>query len=130
MPDILKEIKKVLPPDKISDATFEGANIVLYTKDKDYVLDNKGTIREAVNTFKKRIELRPDPEITMEEEKAKKIILGLIPKEAAVEDVKFDPFRSIVVIETEKPGLVIGKQGEILKEIKEETLWVPEDERP
>ena len=129
MPDILKEIKKVLPPDKISDATFEGANIVLYTKDKDYVLDNKGTIREAVNTFKKRIELRPDPEITMEEEKAKKIILGLIPKEAAVEDVKFDPFRSIVVIETEKPGLVIGKQGEILKEIKEKTLWVPIVER-
>ena len=35
MSDIIKEIMKNLPEDKISDAVFEGANIVLYTKDKD-----------------------------------------------------------------------------------------------
>jgi len=35
MSEILKEILKNLPDDKISDAVFEGANIVLYTKDKD-----------------------------------------------------------------------------------------------
>ena len=33
MGDILKEIIKVLPEGKISDAAFEGANIVLYSKD-------------------------------------------------------------------------------------------------
>ena len=74
MADILKEIIKVLPDDKISDAAYEAANIVLYTKDKDYFLDNKGTIREAVKQFKKRIELRPDPSMCMEMEKAEKLI--------------------------------------------------------
>ena len=70
MPDILKEIIKVLPANKISEATFEAANIVLYTKDKEYFFDNNGTIKTAVNEFKKRIELRPDPTICMEMEKA------------------------------------------------------------
>jgi len=75
MPDILKEIIKVLPEGKISDASFEGANIVLYTKDKEYFLDNKGTIRAAVQQFKKRIEVRSDPSICLEPEKAEKEIL-------------------------------------------------------
>ncbi len=124
MVNILKEIQKVLP-EKISEATFEGANIVLYTKNKDYFLDNKGSIRQAVKEFKKRIELRPDPSLCLEMEKAKKIIKEVIPEEAGVKDIIFDPPRSRVVIHAEKPGLVIGKQGEILRELRSKTLWVP-----
>jgi predicted metal-dependent RNase len=36
MSDILKNIKEELPSNKISEADFEGANIVLYTDDKDF----------------------------------------------------------------------------------------------
>jgi len=125
MANILKEIVKLLPSGKIADAAFEGANIVLYTKDKEYFMDNKGTIRNAVKEFRKRIELRPDPSLCMEMEEAKKTILKLIPKEAGAQEFIFDPPRSRVVIHAEKPGLVIGKQGEILREIKGETYWVP-----
>ena len=70
MPDILKEITKRLPSGKVSDISFEAANIVVYTKYKEYFLDNKGTIKKVVDEFKKRIELRPDPSICMEMEKA------------------------------------------------------------
>jgi len=125
MADIIKEVKKILPEEKISDACFEGANIVIYTKDKDFFLDNKGLIREVVNDIKKRVELRPDPSITMESEKAERIIKKLIPKEAGFAQIIFDKQRSQVIIEAEKPGLVIGKQGAILKEIREKTSWVP-----
>lgn len=125
MADILKEITKVLPQGKIDDAAFEGANIVFYTKDKEYFMDNKGTIRNAVKEFRKRIELRPDPSLCMEMEEAKKVIQKLIPKEAGAQEFIFDPPRSQVVIHAEKPGLVIGKQGEILREIKGKTFWVP-----
>jgi uncharacterized protein len=125
MPDILKEIIKILPDKVISDGAFEGANIVLYTKDKDYFLNNKGTIKKAVQEFKKRIEVRPDPSLCMAREKAEKAIKKLIPKEAGAEQLIFDPPRSMVIIHADKPGLVIGKQGEILKEIKSKTLWVP-----
>ncbi len=125
MPDILKEIIKHLPEGKISDAAFEGANIVVYTKDKDYFLDNAGTIKAAVQEFKKRIELRPDPSMCVEIEKAEKEIRKIIPEEAGVEEIIFDPPRSQVIINADKPGVVIGKQGELLREIKAKTYWVP-----
>jgi len=125
MADILKEILKELPEGKISDAVFEGANIVLYTKDIEFFLDNKGIIKETVDKFKKRIELRPDPSIVADQEKAEKVIKKIIPEEAGIANLLFDPQRSMVVIEAEKPGLAIGKQGEILREIRMKTLWVP-----
>ncbi len=125
MSEILKEILKNLPEDKISEAGFEGANIVLYTKDKEFFLDNQGMIRKIVNSIKKRIELRPDPSIVMEMEPAETIIREFIPEEAKVGQVQFDPQRSQVIIEAEKPGLVIGKQGSILRDIREKTMWVP-----
>ncbi len=125
MPDILKEIIKVLPEGKISDASFEGANIVLYTKDKEYFLDNKGTIRAAVQEFKKRIELRPDPSICMDPEKAEKEIKKIIPEDAGIQEIIFDHPRSQVIIHADKPGTVIGKQGELLHDIKSKTSWVP-----
>ena len=122
---IIKEILSQLPEEKISDACFEGANIVLYTKDKDFFLDNNGLIRKIVNNIKKRIELRPDPAITLDVEDSEKIIKDVIPKEAGVDKIIFDPQRSRVIIEAEKPGLAIGKQGDILREIRKKTLWVP-----
>lgn len=125
MTDILKEILKRIPEGKISTACFEGANIVLYTKDKKFFLDNRGLIKEIVDEFKKRIELRPDPSIAMDLEKAEKKIKEIIPEDAGIVNIMFDPQRSRVIIEVEKPGLAIGKQGEVLKEIRTKTLWVP-----
>ena len=125
MTNILKEIIKVLPEGKISDSAFEAANIVLYTKDQEYFFDNQGTIKKAVHEFKKRIELRPDPSLCLPTEKAEKEIRNIIPAEAAIDEIIFDPPRSMVIIHAEKPGVVIGKQGEVLKEIRTKTLWVP-----
>lgn len=122
---IIKEILRNLPDKKISDACFEGANIVLYTKDKEFFLNNEGTIKKIVDSIKKRIELRPDPSITLDMEKAEKKIKKIISEEAVVDQIIFDPQRSLVVIEAEKPGLAIGKQGSFLREIRENTLWFP-----
>ena len=100
MGDIIKEILKHLPADKISDAGFEGANIVLYTKDRKFFLDNKGEIKKIVDDIKKRVELRPDPAITESQERTEKIIKKVVPEKAGVSSIIFDPQRSQVVIET------------------------------
>ncbi len=125
MSTIIKEIMKHLPEDKISEAVFEAANIVLYTKSRDFFFNNNGVIKDIVNKIKKRIELRPDPSIVMEIEKAETEIKKILPEEAGISQIIFDAPRSQVVIEAEKPGLAIGKQGSLLREIKEKTLWIP-----
>ena len=73
MVDILKTIKDELP-NVISDAMFEGANIVLYTDDKDFFIDSNGFIREVVENIKKRVELRISPEKTLDQDKTEEEI--------------------------------------------------------
>ena len=126
MVDILQEVLKYLPDSaKISEASFEGANIVLYTKNKEFFINNEGVIKQIVDTIKKRIELRCDPAIIMEEEAAEAAIRKIIPEDAKADKITFDPQRSRVIIEAEKPGIAIGKSGEVLKEIKKATSWTP-----
>ncbi|MBS3150068.1 beta-CASP ribonuclease aCPSF1 [Candidatus Woesearchaeota archaeon] len=123
---ILDEILGRLPKEAgIVETAFEGANIILYTKNKDFFLNDNTSIKNIVNTIKKRIELRPDPSICVDSETSKKIIEELIPKEAGISNIFFDSFRSVVTIEAEKPGVAIGRAGEILKEIRRKTFWVP-----
>ena len=123
---IIEQIKDMLPKDAdVTDIAFEGANIVLYTKNKKFFLDNKGVIREIVSNIKKRVELRADSSLPHTLEKAEKEIRKIIPKEAGDLNIIFDPQRSQVVVEAEKPGIAIGKAGETLKEIKSKTFWVP-----
>lgn len=128
MPDILKDILKELPS-SISEANFEGANIVLYTKDRDFFLTGEEQIRRVVDKIKKRIELRSDESLLMSQEKTESFIDGIIPKEAEIVKTIFDVQRSIVVIEVKKPGLAIGKKGELLHDIKKQTFWTPQIQR-
>jgi hypothetical protein len=126
MADIKTEILNQLPEEaRIESCSFEGANIILYTKSKEFFLNSGTAIRDVVNVIKKRVELRPDPSISLDMEKAKKKIVEIIPEEAKVSEIIFDAQRSQVVIEAEKPGLAIGKSGDLLKQIRKEILWVP-----
>ncbi|PJE81834.1 beta-CASP ribonuclease aCPSF1 [Candidatus Pacearchaeota archaeon CG10_big_fil_rev_8_21_14_0_10_32_42] len=124
MLEILKNVTERLRGE-ISEAYFEGANIVLYTKNENFFKDSDGKIREIVSDIKKRIELRADPKILPNVEITEKKIKEIVPSEAEITDVLFDLHRSSVTIEAKKPGLVIGKQGMILDQIKKETLWTP-----
>ncbi len=128
MPDILKNIKDELP-NVISDAIFEAANIVLYTNDKDFFKNGEDKIKEVVNKIKKRIELRADSKILISEEDTEKTIRELVPEEAEITNIIFDPQRSVVIIEAKKPGLVIGKGGSILNSIRNSTMWLAQVQR-
>jgi KH/beta-lactamase-domain protein len=126
--DILKQIIDQLHG-SITEASFEGANIVLYTDNEKFFKDDEGKVREIVNQIKKRIELRTNPKILPDQEKTEADIRSIIPEEAEITNIIFDAHRSIVVIEAKKPGLVIGKGGSILEEIRQKTLWTPQVQR-
>jgi len=128
MPDIIKSILDELPK-FVTDATFEAANIVLYTNNKEFMRTGEGKIKEVVSRIKKRIELRADEKILAPQEETEKTIRALVPEEAEITTIIFDVQRSIVVIEAKKPGLVIGKQGSLLNDIKNSTMWLPTVQR-
>ncbi len=125
MLDIREEVRKYLPKDIDVEILFEAAKIVLYTNSKEFFLNSNGIVREIVDKIKKRIEVRLVPDLVLDKEEAEKKIRELVPEEANITNILFDTYRSRVIIEAEKPGLVIGKQGEGLNKIKRETFWIP-----
>ena len=129
MADILETIESQLPRGTVGSTIFEGANIVVYTTDTAFFKNGDSTIKEVVNTIKKRVELRADKSLLMSQEKTEAKIHDIIPKEAKLTQIIFDPQRSTVIIEAKKPGLAIGKGGSILREIKLETFWIPQVQR-
>ncbi|MBU1252348.1 MAG: beta-CASP ribonuclease aCPSF1 [Nanoarchaeota archaeon] len=127
MGDILKHITEKLK--NVTEANFEGANIVVYTDNEKIFKEGEPKIKELVGELKKRIELRADPKILPGQEKTKEEIKRIVPEEAEITNIIFDSHRSIVVVEAKKPGMVIGKQGSILEQIKTATLWTPQVQR-
>ncbi len=125
MADILKTIEDELPRGVVKSMLFEGANIVVYTDDVPFLKEGDGDIRAVVNKIKKRVELRADGKILMDKDQAEKEIRSIISEEAELTQIIFDIPRSIVIIEAKRPGIVIGKSGSILKEIKDVTHWSP-----
>ncbi len=127
---MIDEIKKELPKEaEISDSSYEGSEIIFYTRNKEFFRTSSDMIRKIVRNIKKRVEVRADPSIVMEEEKTTEFIKDTVPKDAGIKDIYFEPEFSKVVIHAEKPGLVIGKNGETLIKIKEKTFWTPEIRR-
>jgi hypothetical protein len=126
--EILDKITQQLSG-KIKEANFEGANIVLYTDNEKFFKEGEGEIKKVVDEIKKRIELRADEKILLSKETAEKKIKEIVPSDAEITNVIFDVNRSIVIVEAKRPGLVIGKQGSILDQIRQETLWTPQVQR-
>ncbi len=124
-----KEIKQLVeenaPAGKIARTELEGPKIVLYTGDLPFFVEHNEEVRNLATLLKKRIILRSVPEKLMDPTDAKKIITELIPEDANISDITFDPNFEEVYIEAEKLGLVIGKQGITLDEIIKRTNWIP-----
>src|SRR3989338_2453855 len=127
---ITDEIKAELPKTaEVSDICYEGSEIIVYTKNKDFFRESTELIKKIVGKIKKRIEVRADPSILLDEEKTEEFVRKTVPAEAGIKDIYFEPEFARVVIHAEKPGLVIGKNGETLLNIKDKTLWTPDIKR-
>ena len=126
--DRLKELKdkindKVPKGINVSDVEFEGPELVIYTDDPKKFADEADLIKILARDLRKRIVVRPnvleDPEIAAKE------IKSVVPDGAGITDMFFDPDTGEVLIEAEKPGVVIGKNGTTLRDITKEIGWTP-----
>ncbi len=128
--EIIEEIKSSLPSNAdVTEILFEGSEIIVYTKNEEFFRNSTELIKRIVNKIKKRVEVRADSRILLDQKETKELIKNVVPKEAGIRDIYFEPEFAKVVIHAEKPGLVIGKNGETILEIKEKSLWTPEIKR-
>ena len=110
---------------KVTRIEYEGPAIALYTKKPEILIEQSSIITDIVGIIRKRIVVRSDPTVRASEKDTKKIIKEIVPKEAEITNINFDPSLGEVIIEAKKPGLVIGKNGAVLQEIIKQTRWRP-----
>jgi len=125
--DIRGTIEDEIPDDiAITEVTYEGPELVVYTRNPKKFARNGDLIRQLASNLRKRITVRPDPAVLAKPADAREEILQVIPEEAGVTDLDFHVDTGEVVIEAEKPGMVIGRHGSTLREITQEVGWTPE----
>ncbi|MBW3583993.1 MAG: beta-CASP ribonuclease aCPSF1 [Euryarchaeota archaeon] len=128
--DVLKEIQekvsRAVPGNlDVTTVEFEGAIVVIYTKDPEKFAEKPDLIRHLAKTLQKRIQIRPHESVLMEPEEAQKHIEKTVPADAGISNVYWAPDIGEVTIEVAKPGLAIGPQGATLNEIRKKIGWAP-----
>lgn len=124
--ELKRRIEELLPADvSITGVEFEGPELVVYTEDTQKFADDGAIVRTLAKELKKRISVRPSNDMLMEPEKASKVINAIIPEEGGIKDIYFDMDKAEVIIEAEKPGLVIGTHGATLREVAKVIGWRP-----
>ena len=118
-------LEKVPREAEVTRIEYEGPMLAVYTKRPEVLVDQSSIIAEIVGVIRKRIVVRPDPSVRLPETEAEKITRELIAPEAEITDINFDPSLGEIIIETKKPGVVIGRNGTVLQEIIKKTKWRP-----
>jgi len=120
------EIRRIVPPNiRITEIDFEGAVIIIYTEDMEGLANNIEIIKQLAQSLRRRVAVRPDPKLLGNAEQAEAEIRKIIPAEAEITDIYFEHETGEVTIEAITPGLVIGKHGALLNELKSKIGWAP-----
>jgi KH/beta-lactamase-domain protein len=124
---IKNEIVEILPPEIIvKKIEFEGPEIAVYSENSDVEsIESSSTLKDLAKTMRKRVVFRWNVDKRMDPSETELYIKNLVGEEAEISDIEFDHTRGEVIIESVKPGLVIGKKGVNLKEIRTNTFWQP-----
>ncbi|MDH4221731.1 MAG: beta-CASP ribonuclease aCPSF1, partial [Candidatus Bathyarchaeota archaeon] len=110
---------------EVTRIEFEGPALAVYMKKPEILVEQSYIIADIVNFIRKRIVLRSDPSVRLDEKGTERTINEIVSPEAEITSVNFDPSLGEVVIEAKKPGMVIGKNGGVLQEIVKQTRWRP-----
>ncbi len=123
---IRETIVEHMPKDaEITRIEFEGPRLAIYVKNVGLLAEQSYVVTEIVNLLHKRIVIRSDQSIRLPEREAEGYIRKLMPPEAEVTGINFDPSLGEVVVEAKKPGVAIGKEASILQQVVKDTRWRP-----
>jgi len=115
-----------MPKDaEITRIEFEGPRLAIYVKNVGLLAEQNYVVTEIVNLLHKRIVIRSDQSIRLPEREAEAYIRKIIPLEAEISSINFDPSLGEVVVEAAKPGVAIGKEATVLQQVVKETRWRP-----
>ena len=112
LPEIKRKISKLIPDDIDSDVTLEAGSIAIITKQPGRFSGGSEslTVRIAKN-IKRRVVVRPHPDILADESEVYDAVNRIIPPEAMVRNTWLDPALSEVILECDDPSSAVGPKA-------------------
>jgi len=122
--NLREQVHRIIPPElTISFIEFEGPLVVVYTKEFEKFSENPNIAKQLAQGLRKRVAIRPDPSVLADSDYVEKKIREMVPEDAQMTDIFFEYETGEATIEAVHPGIVIGKQGQLLNDLKKETGW-------
>jgi len=123
--ELKKKISKLVPSDVNYEVDLEAGSISIIT-DQPSAFGGSGdnlTVRIA-KTVKRRIVIRPHPDLLADESAIHDAILKFIPDDAKLRKTWIDPAICQVTLECDDPSAAVGPKGSNIKALRDEIGWL------
>ena len=123
--ELKKKISKLVPSDVNYEVDLEAGSISINT-DQPSAFGGSGdnlTVRIA-KTVKRRIVIRPHPDLLADEGAVHDAILKFIPDDAKLRKTWIDPAICQVTLECDDPSAAVGPKGSNIKALRDEIGWL------
>lgn len=121
--EVLKE--QIPEKSKITKIMLEGPILCVYTSSIELLASSPDLVKQLAQRLRRRVSIRPDPSLLTPAKEAEEKIKEIIPEEARISGMFFDEEQGEVSIEVFSPAHAMGKEGELLNEIKKKVGWIP-----
>ncbi len=128
--EVKQRVSKLVPENIDYDVDVEAGSIAIITKQPE-AFGGAGqslTVKIAKNV-KRRVIVRPHPDILADEATVRQKVNEIIPPEAEVRNVWLDPALSEVTLECDDPSSAVGPKGINIKNLRDEIGWLISVER-
>lgn len=123
--ELKKKISKLVPSDVNYEVDLEAGSISIIT-DQPSAFGGSGdnlTVRIA-KTVKRRIVIRPHPDLLADDVAVHDAILKFIPDDAKLRKTWIDPAICQVTLECDDPSAAVGPKGSNIKALRDEIGWL------
>ncbi len=123
--ELKKKISKLVPKGVDYEVDVEAGSIAIVTNQPE-AFSGSGdnlTVRIA-KTIKRRVVIRPHPDLLADEAAVHDAVSRLIPVEAKVRKTWLDPALSQIILECDDPSAAVGPKGSNIRALRDEIGWL------
>ena len=123
--ELKKKISGIIPKDIDYEIDLEAGSISVITKQPEkFVTSTDNLTVKIAKQVKRRIVIRPHPDILSTEQEVHDAVGQIIPPEAEVRKVWLDPALSEVILECDNPSDAVGPKGSNIQSLRDKIGWL------
>ena len=125
LPEIKKKVATLVPEGIDYEVDLQAGSIAIVTRQpKEFSGSSDNLTVRIAKTIKRRIVIRPHPDILAKEQDVHEAVNRIIPPEAQIRNIWLDPALSEVILECDDPSSAVGHKGSNVNALRDEIGWL------